>query len=69
MNEYCECGELMDLDCMGNERCPECDGPCPHCDDGGGPSIFDEDEDDDIEDSWDALDWQESQDSCDVDMG
>ena len=35
--EYCDCGELMDKDCNGNSRCPNCDGPCPCCDDGGGP--------------------------------
>jgi hypothetical protein len=55
MNEYCDCGELLDHDCMGAIFCPICDGPCPHCDDGGGPSIFDEDEEeeDNLEDSWD----------------
>jgi hypothetical protein len=38
--DYCgECGELMDQDCMGEPRCPDCDEPCPHCDDGGGPSL------------------------------
>ncbi len=33
---YCErCGDEMDQDCMGNARCPACDGPCPCCHDGG----------------------------------
>jgi hypothetical protein len=68
MNEYCEdCGEEMDHDCMGNDRCPVCDPPCPHCSDDDGSSIFDDmDDEDDTEDSWDAMDWQES---CDADMG
>jgi hypothetical protein len=43
MNEtYCKrCGDPLDQDCMGNERCPACDGPCPCCDDGGGPGTED----------------------------
>ena len=40
--KYCEeCGELLDTDCNGNERCPTCDGPCPCCSDGGGPDVDD----------------------------
>lgn len=32
---YCpDCGEEMDTDCQGMERCTMCH-PCPHCDDGG----------------------------------
>ena len=30
-----DCGEEYDTDCMGQQRCPTCDGPCPHCNDGG----------------------------------
>ncbi len=34
---YCDdCGEEMDTDCNGNERCPNCDDPCPCCSDGEG---------------------------------
>lgn len=34
---FCEtCGEDIDRDCHGIERCPACDGPCVSCDDGGG---------------------------------
>ncbi len=40
--EYCECGNEMNQDCHGNPRCDVCDGPCPHCDDGGGPITADE---------------------------
>lgn len=29
-----ECGEEMDTDCMGQQRCTVCH-PCPHCADGG----------------------------------
>jgi len=36
--EYCEdCGEELDTDCQGRQRCPNCDEPCPDCSDGGGP--------------------------------
>lgn len=32
----CEtCGETLDYDCNGRPRCPDCDGPCPCCYDGG----------------------------------
>jgi hypothetical protein len=35
-DEYCEeCGEELDTDCQGRQRCPNCDGPCPDCSDGG----------------------------------
>lgn len=35
---YCEtCGEELDIDCQGRERCPMCDGPCPDCCDGPYP--------------------------------
>ena len=37
-DESCSCGEDMDTGCNGNMRCPTCDGPCPCCDDGGGPT-------------------------------
>ena len=43
---YCDCGELLDQDCMGNPRCPVCDGPCPCCSDGPGFG-WDDDSDDD----------------------
>jgi hypothetical protein len=33
--DYCACGEPLDRDCSGNDRCPVCDPPCPGCDDGG----------------------------------
>jgi hypothetical protein len=33
----CECGADMYSDCMGQQRCENCDPPCPHCNDGGGP--------------------------------
>ena len=36
--QYCKCGEPLDKDCQGRMRCPVCDGPCPDCSDGGGPS-------------------------------
>lgn len=32
-----KCGEMLDQDCNGQERCPDCDPPCPCCYDGGGP--------------------------------
>ncbi len=32
-----ECGGELDIDCQGEPRCPDCDGPCPSCDDGPGP--------------------------------
>jgi hypothetical protein len=35
MGQCRECGEDMDRDCQGSPRCPVCDGPCPHCHDGG----------------------------------
>lgn len=39
--EYCpECGDLLDRDCQGELRCPECDPPCPGCSDGDGPSMI-----------------------------
>jgi hypothetical protein len=45
--EACEaCGEAMDRDCNGLPRCPDCDGPCPCCYDGGGPWADDEEDDD-----------------------
>jgi uncharacterized protein (TIGR02996 family) len=28
------CGDVMDTDCQGSPRCPDCDGPCPCCSDG-----------------------------------
>lgn len=31
------CGDDLDTNCHGRPRCPTCDGPCPCCDDGGGP--------------------------------
>lgn len=31
------CNERMDKDCQGELRCPDCDGPCLCCYDGGGP--------------------------------
>lgn len=32
----CEnCGEPLDKDCNGQPRCPDCDGPCLCCYDGG----------------------------------
>lgn len=38
LSNHCEeCGEEFDRDCNGNDRCPECDGPCPCCFDGGEP--------------------------------
>lgn len=44
----CEtCGETLDQDCMGEMRCLECDGPCPHCYDGGGPGADDDEEESD----------------------
>ncbi len=55
---YCECGNELDKDCNGNERCDVCDPPCPCCSDGPGPSIFDED-DVGEEDSIDGMEWQE----------
>jgi hypothetical protein len=33
----CKCGEELYQDCQGQSRCEQCDPPCPHCDDGGGP--------------------------------
>jgi len=32
-----KCGEERSPDCSGRLRCSDCDGPCPQCDDGGGP--------------------------------
>jgi len=33
---YCyDCGEANDIDCWGEDRCPNCDPPCPGCYDGG----------------------------------
>lgn len=32
-NECGECGEELDKDCNGNDRCPDCDGPCSCCSD------------------------------------
>jgi hypothetical protein len=29
--DYCECGELLDRNCLGNDWCPDCEGPCPGC--------------------------------------
>lgn len=26
-----ECGEELDRDCFGRDRCAVCDGPCPEC--------------------------------------
>jgi len=67
LEDRCEtCGLTNDKDCNGNPRCECCDPPCLCCYDGGGPSIFDDEDDDNIEDSYDALAWQESQDSCDI---
>jgi hypothetical protein len=31
------CNELLDQDCQGELRCPDCDGPCLCCSDGDGP--------------------------------
>ena len=42
--EYCTCGEQLDQDCHGNARCPQCDCSCPCCDDGGGPSLAENNE-------------------------
>jgi len=29
---YCDdCGEANDIDCFGNDRCPNCDEPCTGC--------------------------------------
>jgi hypothetical protein len=30
-----QCGGELDKDCFGEMRCPDCDGPCPGCNDGG----------------------------------
>lgn len=50
----CDCGELMDKDCQGNMRCPECDGPCLCCSDGGGPNPLGVADDEDMDpDNWD----------------
>lgn len=27
------CGSVLDKDCSGRVRCPQCDPPCPQCDD------------------------------------
>ena len=48
---YCKCGNEMDQDCNGNPRCDVCDPPCPCCTDGG-MSIFDDDDEDNLEDSF-----------------
>ena len=32
-----ECGGETDRDFFGDERCPDCQGPCPGCYDGPGP--------------------------------
>jgi len=26
-----ECDEVPYMDCFGEDRCPECDDPCPGC--------------------------------------
>lgn len=47
---YCDiCDNEMDTDCNGNPRCEMCDGPCPCCDDGGGPTLDLEYEDDELD--------------------
>ena len=36
--DYCAtCSDLLDQDCSGDPRCPQCDPPCPCCSDGDGP--------------------------------
>ena len=51
MGKYCdECGEELDTDCMGSDRCPVCDGPCPCCSDGPGYGAEEEDEEDGVSD-------------------
>lgn len=46
----CEaCGDDLDRGCDGEDRCPACDGPCPCCDDGGGPAADDEGDDEPAE--------------------
>jgi hypothetical protein len=52
-----ECGETLDKDCMGEMRCPNCDGPCPHCYDGGGPGADDDDDSDSEPDEPEDEDW------------
>ena len=47
--EYCDCGEPMDQDCNGNQRCAVCDDPCPCCDDGGMDHILEQQELEDFE--------------------
>ncbi len=35
IRSYCPCGMEHYKDCNGNNRCEECDEPCPCCYDGG----------------------------------
>lgn len=47
--KYCPtCHDELDTDCQGNPRCPNCDDPCPCCNDGPGPG--DTTERDEVED-------------------
>jgi len=50
---YCDCGNEMDTDCNGEPRCDVCDAPCPCCSDGEGPTIFDDVEFDQLEETVD----------------
>lgn len=48
--DFCEeCGQEMDQDCMGNPRCPDCDGPCIYCYSGPGPDEETDNDETDIE--------------------
>ena len=33
VGDKCGCGDTLYKDCYGRTRCPQCDPPCPHCDD------------------------------------